>query len=220
MAVLTMTVAMDRLLGISALLALGLIASSFLVVTLPEQTGMNQLSLLILSLFSCAMMLIPILPWAVQALTRRVSRNESAPGQGFLEALRQALKPEALKAVGLPTLIAAWGLSLVIQGKDLLILFLIAETTGFGELGMWGNAVAGSLAFLTQVLPLTPGGLGIGEAAYGQTAQILMADRGPASYGSVMLAFRILTTMTVLPALFLLLRAKPGATADNLRVRD
>jgi len=220
MAVLTMTVAMDRLLGISALLALGLIASSFLVVTLPGQTGMKQLAILILSLFSCAMVLIAILPWAAQALTRRFSRNEPASEPGFLEALRQALKPESLRAVGLPTLIATWGLSLVIQGKDLLILFLIAETTGFGELGMWGNAVAGSLAFLTQVLPLTPGGLGIGEAAFGQTAQILMADRGPASYGSVMLAFRILTAMTVLPALFLLIRAKPGATADNLRVRD
>lgn len=210
MAAVTMTVAMDRLLGISALLALGLLSTSFLVVTLPEHTGVSHLAILILLLFSCAMILIPAMPWVVQALTRRFSKTESVWGRGFLVALRQALKPEAIQGVGLPTMIAAWVLSVVIQGKDLLILFLIAETTGFGELGMWGNAVAGSLAFLTQVLPLTPGGIGIGEAAFGQTANALLSGNSTVAYGSVMLAFRILSIFSVLPSVFLLPQSITG----------
>jgi uncharacterized protein (TIRG00374 family) len=219
MAVITMTVVMDRLLGISALLALGWAASSFLIVTIPGHSGMKQLSLLILLLFSCVIMLIAGLPWAARALNDRKDSEKPALGRGSLGTLLQALKPGVLKRVGLPSLIAAWVLSLAIQGKDLLILFLIAEATGFGELGIWGNAVAGSLAFLSQVLPLTPGGLGISEATFGQTAQLFRADPGHASYGSIMLAFRLLTSLTVLPALLLLPRSV-RSDAANIDDRD
>jgi uncharacterized membrane protein YbhN (UPF0104 family) len=71
--------------------------------------------------------------------------------------------------------------------------------------------VAGTLAFLTQILPLTPGGLGISEATFGQTANVLILSGGTAAYGTVMLAFRILAVLSVLPSIFFLPR-----TASNV----
>lgn len=208
-ATIAMTVVMDRLLGICALLTLGVVSSFFLFSTFPDQAGMSRLPTHLLTLASLAVLLLAVLFWIVHRFSARpaasgTSRQESS------SSLRNVLKPDAFKRLGTTTMIVALALSLVIQGKDLFILFLVAQATGFGELGLLANFTAGIASFLAQIVPLTPGGLGVGEAVYGQTANLLLSDGTPSSYGSVMLAFRVLSVLSVLPSVFLLPRSTPG----------
>ena len=64
-------------------------------------------------------------------------------------------------------------------------------------------ALAGPVSFLTNMIPLTPGGLGLGEAAFAQICR-LMANAEPAvAYGTIFFAFRSLLACVVLPVGFL-----------------
>jgi len=64
--------------------------------------------------------------------------------------------------------------------------------------------VAGTATFLINTLPLTPQGLGIGEIAYTKLASLLAPGADAAGYGALLLAFRCLMLLTVLPAPLLL----------------
>ena len=199
-AVMAITVGVDRMLGVSGLLACGFIVSLCLVDAFPEQSQMRQLAYVIFGLFSTATVLAASLP-ALAPIVCRYLTKDGTPRGKIAKVVQSALERVTAKGINFSTLVAAWLLSIMIQGKDLFLLFLIAEATGFGNLGLLGNAIAGTVAFLTQILPLTPGGLGIGEAAYGQVANMLASNSPPASYGSIMLGFRILCVIAVLPAI-------------------
>jgi uncharacterized membrane protein YbhN (UPF0104 family) len=65
----------------------------------------------------------------------------------------------------------------------------------FNALPISGYAVAGVWAMIANSLPLTPGGLGVGEAVFAQIAAALETVTTGASYANVFLAMRILTAL-------------------------
>jgi hypothetical protein len=50
--------------------------------------------------------------------------------------------------------------------------------------------------------PLTPGGLGVGEAAFARACDVLEAQRSGAAYATVFLAYRCLGFLAALPGAF------------------
>jgi len=90
-------------------------------------------------------------------------------------------------------------LSMVIAGLDLAGLLLVARATGLAQLTGIEQALAGTLALLANSLPLTPGGLGVGEAAYANAAMLLDGAANGAPHASVFLAYRCATILSTVP---------------------
>jgi uncharacterized membrane protein YbhN (UPF0104 family) len=90
------------------------------------------------------------------------------------------------------TLLAALGLSLVIQGCFLAAALCAASSLG-SSLGFLEAGAVLPLASLANALPLSPGGIGVGESA----ASLAMAQLGhPPSAGSeLMLVLRLVTVL-------------------------
>jgi uncharacterized protein (TIRG00374 family) len=71
------------------------------------------------------------------------------------------------------------------------------------SLGFVDFALAGPVSFLTNLIPLTPGGLGLGEAAFAQICRLMAAAEPAVAYGTIFFAFRSLSACVVLPVGFL-----------------
>jgi uncharacterized membrane protein YbhN (UPF0104 family) len=77
----------------------------------------------------------------------------------------------------------------------LLALLLLGHAMGFTQLTWLGYGIAGVWATIANSLPLTPGGIGVGEAAFAHVATVLTHPTGDTGYGTVFLAMRVLTVI-------------------------
>jgi glycosyltransferase 2 family protein len=75
---------------------------------------------------------------------------------------------------------------------------VLAVSLQLGPLGALDYWVATPLAILANVLPLTPGGIGVGEAAFDQVCVWLDAARSGAGYAGAFLAFRAVSMVVML----------------------
>jgi glycosyltransferase 2 family protein len=57
------------------------------------------------------------------------------------------------------------------------------------------------LTLLANALPLTPSGIGVGEAAFDQICRWLEPTPSGAAYSSIFFAFRLVSTLTCIPGL-------------------
>jgi len=55
------------------------------------------------------------------------------------------------------------------------------------------------LTLMVNALPLTPGGIGVGEAAFDQICRWLEPTPSGAAYSSIFFAFRVVSTLTCIP---------------------
>ena len=92
-------------------------------------------------------------------------------------------------------------ISIVAHALTLAALTLLAWGIGLGSVSLWKYAVAGALTVVINALPITPGGLGVGEAAFSQLVLLLDPAAGPLPYATVFLAYRVIVAITLLPAL-------------------
>ncbi len=122
-------------------------------------------------------------------------------------------------------LAAAIGLSVfqyILVLESLHLLGGAMEITGLSWTGYIVSGVAGLFA---NAIPLSPGGLGIGEAAFGQIAHLLENQPTDTAYSSVFLAMRTLTLLTAAVGIvpFLLYRDAVNAVTqdkDNLQKNE
>jgi len=72
-------------------------------------------------------------------------------------------------------------------------LIVIGWSMKFTSLPIYGYGISGVWAMVANALPLSPGGLGVGEAAFAQAASLLDTARSGARYATVFLVMRVLT---------------------------
>lgn len=199
-----LSILLDRALGLAGLLlvAIGL--------ALVHPSALSRLvGTLALATFAAALVLLALAP-RLAPLARRRGRLAALIAETALALRLWRAAPVALGAGLL--------LSLAIAGLDIAGLLLIVSAADPVRLSGVEQALAGTLALLANSLPLTPGGLGIGEAAYAQAATLLdgAAHRSPqaitssaappAAYASVFLAYRCATALATVPGAFVRLR--------------
>lgn len=63
--------------------------------------------------------------------------------------------------------------------------------------------LAAPWSWIANILPVSPGGLGVGEAAFDQICQWLMPDQIAAAFGTVFLVNRLFTILSTLPGLIM-----------------
>ena len=110
----------------------------------------------------------------------------------------------------LPTLLAAVGLSLLAHTMTIGGTLLVAQATnpsGF----IWQMSMLIPLGFLANSLPLTPGGLGVGEAAFDK----LFSMAGLTGGAEALLGWRILMVVMGLPGLFFYLQGRKHLIHDS-----
>jgi uncharacterized protein (TIRG00374 family) len=91
----------------------------------------------------------------------------------------------AVKAIGF-----AFVLSLVIQALVVLVMLLLARATGASS-PTWAMLLAIPFGMLANAIPVTPGGIGIGEAAFAA----LFAAAGATGGAEALLGWRVITTV-------------------------
>ena len=92
-------------------------------------------------------------------------------------------------------------LSIVIVGGAVGPIILIAEAMPFAGPSAADYGIAGLYALIANSLPVTPGGLGIGEGAFASACIMLAPQAAQAAYGTIFLAFRCVFMLSSLPGL-------------------
>jgi hypothetical protein len=143
----------DRLLGTVAMLFMGLIGGSFLVHTL----GLSKFVLISWVIFTAFCLVY----WGVTRLHHRVDKARG----GAVARLFRFVEKIDVQGYGWRTLILGSVLSLAGHFCAVLIIFLFSQLVGSG-LGLLKITAVAPLGLLANALPLTPGGLGIGEKGF------------------------------------------------------
>jgi uncharacterized protein (TIRG00374 family) len=95
---------------------------------------------------------------------------------------------------------AALLLSFVIHILMITGFLLIAQSLAVGDVTLLDVAVAAPLAMVANILPFTPGGLGVGEAAFEQICRWLAPTATlSAPYASIFFVFRAVSLVMVIP---------------------
>jgi uncharacterized membrane protein YbhN (UPF0104 family) len=92
-------------------------------------------------------------------------------------------------------------LSLLVQGITVVAFIIISQSVRIGNMTILDISVAAPLAMVANVLPITPGGLGVGEAAFDQLCRWLDPAPGAAAYASIFFAYRAVSAVTLIPGL-------------------
>lgn len=209
-AVILLSVVMDRLIGAVAALTTGFAALLICLVR-------GGLPVALTGLFTA-------LTWTLSALLtigvglgvwsrRRKHRLAQHDGPHQDAPARKAA--QIVEAVGLYRerlggVALCWLLSVSMFAKDIFILGVATEAMGMGPVGAGAYALAGTITFIVNFLPVTPGGLGVGEVAYAQVIHWIAPVAAPQPYGSAVLVFRALLTVCLLPSGLLLAAALKG----------
>jgi uncharacterized membrane protein YbhN (UPF0104 family) len=111
-------------------------------------------------------------------------------------------------------LLTAFALALIIQILLVFAVAILADALKIGTLGAADMMLAVPLTLLVNTLPLTPGGIGIGEAAFDQICHWLEPVPSTAAYSSIFFAYRIISTLTCLPGLISLVIYRNRARSE------
>lgn len=205
------SVVVDRLTGLTALLVLGL-------TTLP----------LLPSAYSHQLIWVAIIAIAAGAtgvflglrfsgtIVRLVGRLPAPVGPAAAAVIGEfAVALQAYAARPLIIVVAVL-ISIVQYGLVLAALMLLGNAMEFRGLSFSGYIIAGAWSLVANGLPITPGGIGVGEVAFGQVAAALASPGSSTGFGTIFLAMRVLTivlgVIAVVPWLMYRNDVKAGLT--------
>ena len=112
-------------------------------------------------------------------------------------------------------LLAAFVLAMVIQILVAFAMALLTGALGIGTLSTADLMLAVPLTLAVNALPLTPGGIGIGEAAFDQICHWLEPVPTGAAYSSIFFAYRIISSLTCIPGLISLVIYRNAARSEG-----
>lgn len=193
-----LSIVMDRVLGLLGLL---LMAALFLLVQpagIPAGMRITVLALLA-TLIAGGLALPRITRW----LARRTPPAAGSWRAVLGKALRELHGAITAYRRARPAVLAGLLLSVAVCGFDVCGLLLVMRALRIDVLPWIDQALACVLALVANNVPFTPGGLGIGEAAFANAALALEPFRSGAPYATAFLAYRCVTVIASLPGAFL-----------------
>jgi len=190
-----LSILIDRLIGLVAFVLVGLTA----MLTRPLGRGPLEFSVLAISMLFIALLVLLFFYGHVMARAlQRLLRGRSARLAQIVDDTGTALQQYGRdwRRTGLAILI-----SVVIVGCAVGPIVLIAEAMPFAGPSAADYGIAGLYALIANSLPVTPGGLGIGEGAFASGCIMLAPRAAHAAYGTIFLAFRCVFILSTLPGL-------------------
>jgi uncharacterized protein (TIRG00374 family) len=99
------------------------------------------------------------------------------------------------------SLLAAFALAFAMQMLTVFAVAVLAGAIKIGVLKPVDYIFVVPFTLIVNALPLTPGGIGVGEAAFDQICRWLEPTPSGAAYSSIFFAFRVVSTLTCIPGL-------------------
>lgn len=206
---------MDRVLGLAGLL----VASALMALTHPAEIPATTTTTLWVAL-TVLLAAGFALPRLMRLVARRVSPSARTWRAALASRLREINSALAVYRRAPLALLAGLALSMVICTLDVAGLLLVMRAMGIDALSGIQQAVACTLALMANSLPFTPGGLGIGEAAFANAALALEPVRSGAPYATAFLAYRCTAILATLPGAFLGIHMPASHEAPREAVKD
>ena len=88
-------------------------------------------------------------------------------------------------------LFQAFSLSLMIHAFVFVGMMVLGASMNMEELTAMGYAFSTFCGVVSNQLPITPGGIGVGEVAFDRVSNLLIANTSVAGFGTVFLGFRV-----------------------------
>jgi uncharacterized protein (TIRG00374 family) len=187
---LTFSVLVDRLCGLVALSVIGLCMLPSLH-SGPNQAGyVVPLALVIFFVFGASVLGLLLGDRIVALISRLPSWFRS-----IQHVLNEAVGALKLYASRWRRMLIVIALSIAMFVMLLAAIAALGLAMGFDGLSLPGYFTAGAWAAIANSIPLTPGGLGVGEAAFAQLAHLLEPVPTHASYATAFLAMRVLNVL-------------------------
>ncbi len=214
---MSISVFVDRLFGIIALLSLGGLAGSIYLLGV-ESHSLFLIQLIIALVVFCFLVVIAFI---ISLITRRrieffLEKKMEQTTNSFLKKLYDVFESFNILLKSPIHLCFAYIISVAIHLKNLVILMLICKIVIKSQLGFIESVIAGTITFIVNFLPLTPGGLGLGEATFGQIANSMANASGILPFSTIMVIFRIILMISLLPALLIIVA--PNSLRDKKRI--
>jgi len=111
--------------------------------------------------------------------------------------------------------LAAFTLAMVTEILAVLAVFVVGRTIKIGALSLADYMFAVPLTLVANALPLTPSGIGVGEAAFDQICRWLEPTPSGAAYSSIFFAFRLVSTLACIPGLISLVIYRNSARSRS-----
>lgn len=206
------SIVIDRLVGMFALLAWGLFGLLLNVHLAFTHPVLKWNSFLYTSLFFgfvvfFATFLSPLGQWGT-----RLIQKWPYWGKSFFQSLSEALLDYRKKPL---LLLSAFGLTLVVHGCLLLTFFLMGLALGV-DLPLQGHAFVVPVLTMINGLPISPGGLGVGEAAGTYLYNIMGVSEG----AEILLLYHFYVLITALMGLPFYLLYKGGVKGEKTKQNE
>ena len=189
------SVLIDRVVGLSGLLLVGLL----LVALAPEHVVAHPLTRSLFLAIAAAFGAMVVIGVAVvfvfsERAIEGLAANLAA-GNAMLRLAGRVLRLIGLFRRDRLRLFGAIGLSLLIAVVIVIATMLLASRFDAGGLGPVDFANAMTLSLLASVVPLTPGGIGIGEGAFAVICHLWEPVPSRLAYGSIFLGWRLINAL-------------------------
>ena len=182
------SVVVDRLTGLTALLLLGLTTLPLL----PWAYSHRLIWVAVITVAACTAGVFFGLRFSATA-GRLVGRLPAPVGPAVAATIGEFAAALQAYAAQPLLIVAAIFISIFQYGLVLAALMLLGNAMDFSGLSFSGYVIAGAWSLVANGLPITPGGIGVGEAAFGQVAGALASHGDGAGFGTIFLAMRVLT---------------------------
>jgi glycosyltransferase 2 family protein len=209
---IAVSVLADRAIGLFALLAFSAITMLLRWERVREVPELRILTMSVMGCLAVALVLGAMLLVVPSLLMLSFSKLQGPRLNQFLGNILHVLtalrnRPSALSFALL--------LSLAIHTLTISGFLLVARILQVGNVTLLDIAAAAPLAMVANILPFTPGGLGVGEAAFEQICRWLAPSTLSAPYASVFFAFRAVSMVLVIPGAIAYAMHRPVYKADD-----
>lgn len=198
------SVLVDRLLGVLGLSVIGLTACCMVLNRFWEDPDLRIFLFLLASIFLIIVTGLMTIATVSFIIAGSDLAQKWANGNLLVRFLSRIFRSTALYVRYPKTLASGLGISILVHAKNILLLTLLADYIGIGDLKLWEFAISGAVSFMVNFLPITPNGIGVGEVAFNQIASSLSNVSMPVAYATILLGFRVLTAISLVPAAFLI----------------
>ena len=221
-----LTILMDRFIGLYALFVIAFVA---LISNGPSLLTVLPLRVLGWALAGVVLggpLMMMLVLWSIPRLARlrdhRPAPSHPLPTMGQMGQMGQmgTLRAQTAHAIQLfgrakGHLMAALTISWLAQWTEILALLWIANELKMLTVPAETFFVAAPLAWVANVLPVAPGGLGVGEAAFSQVCQWQHPTQSATALGTVFLINRMIQMGASLPGLWVYLGDTGKKTERN-----
>lgn len=204
------TVMMDRLLGVIGLLMTCILASIGLMYV--RNMSKDSLNLLILFALLLAVSVALMLGfWRFARYLRKFSESHAWSARSKpLQILAHMLTVFEHYRYRYGLLFKTAAFSTLIHSKDVAVIVYIGLLINIGHGQVFLMVFAASVSLLSNMIPITPQGIGVGETIFTNISRWLSTAQTTTGYGSIVLMKRVLNALSLIPASFLLFSLSPS----------